>query len=103
MPFGLTNALATFQALINDILRKYLDRSVVAYLNDILIYSKNKTDHVRHVTEVLKTLKRSEIRIQSEKCVFHQPKVEFLGFILLIEEVKIDPFKVEAVQKWPRP
>jgi hypothetical protein len=103
MPFGLTNAPATFQALINDILREYLDRSVVAYLDDILIYSKTKTDHVRHVTEVLEALGRSGMRIQGEKCVFHQPEVEFLGFILSTEGVKMDPSKVEAVQKWPRP
>jgi Reverse transcriptase (RNA-dependent DNA polymerase) len=63
MPFGLTNALVTFQILINDILRKYLDKSVVAYLNDILIYSKNKTDYIQHVTEVLEALERSRIKI----------------------------------------
>jgi hypothetical protein len=63
MLFGLTNALTIFQTLINNILRKYLDRSVVAYLNNILIYFKIKTDYVRYVTEVLKALERSEIRI----------------------------------------
>jgi hypothetical protein len=57
MPFELTNALAIFQALINNVFRKYLDRSVVAYLNDILIYFKIKTDYVRYITEVLKALK----------------------------------------------
>jgi hypothetical protein len=71
MPFGLTNASTIFQILINDILREYLDRSVVAYLNDILIYFKTKTDYVRHIIEVLEALRRSEIRIQGEKCVFY--------------------------------
>jgi hypothetical protein len=63
MPFGFTNALIIFQALINDVLREYLDRSVIAYLNDIFIYFKNKTNYVRYITEVLKALERSGIRI----------------------------------------
>jgi Reverse transcriptase (RNA-dependent DNA polymerase) len=63
MPFGLTNALVTFQALINDILRKYLDRSVVAYFNDILIYFETKTDYIRYITKVLEALGRSGMRI----------------------------------------
>jgi Reverse transcriptase (RNA-dependent DNA polymerase) len=71
MPFGLINALILYQSLINNILRKYLDDFVVAYLNDILIYSKTKEEHIKHVTAVLKALKKIDIRINGAKSVFH--------------------------------
>ena len=82
MPFGLTNAPATFQALINDILREYLDRFVVAYLDDILIYSKTRKEHVQHVSTVLEALGKAGMRINGEKSTFHASEVEFLGFII---------------------
>jgi hypothetical protein len=71
MPFGLTNALALYQSLINNILRKYLNDFVVAYLNDILIYLKTKEKHIKHVTAVLKALEKADIRINGAKNVFH--------------------------------
>lgn len=103
MPFGLTNAPATFQALINDILREYLDKFVVAYLDDILIYSKTRKEHVQHVTLVLKALEGAGMRINGEKSTFHATEVEFLGFIITRDGVKMDPKKVEAVVNWPQP
>jgi hypothetical protein len=72
MPFGLTNAPASFQALVNDILRPYLDIFVLAYLDDILIYSKTHKEHVQHVTSILEALRNAGMRIQGEKCAFHK-------------------------------
>jgi Reverse transcriptase (RNA-dependent DNA polymerase) len=71
MPFGLTNVSALYQSLINNILRKYLDDFVVAYLNDILIYLKTKEEHIKHVTAVLKALEKADVRINGVKSVFH--------------------------------
>jgi hypothetical protein len=71
MPFGLTNAPASYQSLINNIFRKYLDDFVVAYLDDILIYSKTKEEHIKHVTAVLEALEKADVRINGAKSVFH--------------------------------
>jgi hypothetical protein len=71
MLFKLINALALYQSLINNIFRKYLDDFIVAYLNDILIYLKTKKEHVKHVTAVLKALKKANMRINNAKNVFH--------------------------------
>jgi Reverse transcriptase (RNA-dependent DNA polymerase) len=71
MPFKLINASALYQNLINNIFRKYLDDFMIAYLNDILIYSKTKEKHIKHVTVILKALEKANIRINSAKSVFH--------------------------------
>ena len=71
MSFGLTNAPALYQSLINNILRKYLDDFVVAYLNDIFIYLKTKEEHIKHVIIILKALKKADMRINGAKSVFH--------------------------------
>jgi hypothetical protein len=83
MPFGLTNAPATCQALINDIFREYLDIFVFAYLDDILVYSENEENHVKHVTLVLEILEKADMGLYPEKCVFHAKQIEFLGYILI--------------------
>jgi hypothetical protein len=67
MPFKLTNAPTSYQSLINNILRKYLDDFVIAYLDDILIYSKTKKEHVKHVTQVLKALEKANMKINKKK------------------------------------
>jgi hypothetical protein len=82
MPFGLINAPATCQALINDIFREYLDIFVFAYLDDILVYSENEEDYVKHMTLILETLEKADMELHPEKCIFHAKKIEFLGYIL---------------------
>jgi hypothetical protein len=72
IPFGLTNALATFQAYINNVLRKYLDVFVVVYLDDILVYSKTYKEHVQHMRLILTTLRDANLRIKAEKTEFHK-------------------------------
>jgi Reverse transcriptase (RNA-dependent DNA polymerase) len=97
MPFGLTNTSITYQALINNILREYLDNFIVIYLNNILIYSKNEKEHTGHVIKVLETLERTELKINEKKSTFYQTEIEFLGYILTTTGVKINLEKVKIV------
>jgi hypothetical protein len=104
MPFGLTNAPATFQALINDTLREYLDDFVVAYLDDILIYTRtNLQDHIKQVKKVMHKLQEKGLQIKLSKCEFHQTEVNFLGSIISKKGIKMDPKKVKSIQDWPTP
>ena len=103
MPFGLTNAPGVFQALINDILRDFLDQFVYVYLDDILIYSPDVETHQRHVKLVLQHLLANKLHVKAEKSEFHADTISFLGFIVAPGRVKMDPAKVSAVAKWPTP
>ncbi len=103
MPFGLTNASAIFQHLMNDVFREFLDDFVVCYLDDILVFSKNEEEHINHVRLVLEKLRTVGLYIKLGKCVFHQPQVEFLGYIILGEGLSMDPKKIRTVTKWKKP
>ena len=103
MFFGLTNAPAIFQHMMNDIFREYLDDFVVIYLDDILIFSKNEEEHEKHVRLVLEKLRERGLYTKLEKCQFHQPEMEFLGFVATTEGLKMDPKKVEAIVSWKVP
>lgn len=103
MPFGLTNAPASFQYLINDVLRDFLDVFVIVYLDDILIFSKTESDHVQHVNQVLERLKSNNLWANAEKCRFYQKEVDFLGYLVSNHGVRMDPKKVESVTSWPTP
>jgi hypothetical protein len=103
MPFRLINAPISYQNLINNIFRRYLDDFVIVYLNDIFIYSKTKKKHIKYVTAILKALKKADIRINGKKNVFHVRRVNFLGYILTINGVKINPIKIAAIKDWPTP
>jgi hypothetical protein len=76
---------------------------VIAYLNDILIYLKTKEEHIKHVTAVLKALKKTDMRINNAKSVFHVQRINFLGYILIINGVKMDSVKIAAIRDWPTP
>lgn len=103
MPFGLTNAPATFQALINDILREFLDQGVVAYLDDILIYSTDEAEHEELVNKVLDKLIENNLVANPKKSFFHQKVIDFLGFVLSEKGVAMSTDKVEEVLKWESP
>jgi len=103
MPFGLTNAPATFQNLMNDIFREFLDDFAVVYLDDILIFSRSLDEHERHVRLVLERLRDNGLFANPEKCSFHQSEVEYLGYLVSAAGIKMDPKKVSSVVDWAEP
>ncbi|KAL0183843.1 hypothetical protein M9458_019539, partial [Cirrhinus mrigala] len=103
MPFGLANSPSCFQAFVNEVFRDMLNRWVIVYIDDILIYSNSYSEHVQHVRAVLRQLITHQLYAKEEKCAFHQDKVSFLGYIISSEGVAMDEKKVEAVLNWPRP
>jgi hypothetical protein len=100
MPFGLTNVPTSFQYFINNILRPYLDIFIIAYLNDILIFSDNLDEHQKHILKVLEALSKVGLHLKPENYEFHQWEVKYLGFIILTSRTKIDPAKVATIQEW---
>ncbi|VVA23916.1 PREDICTED: retrotransposon, partial [Prunus dulcis] len=103
MPFGLTNAPAAFMDLMNRVFRRYLDRFVIVFIDDILMYSKSRKAHMKHLELVLKTLRRKKLFAKFSKCQFWLDRVNFLGHVISADGVYVDPQKVEAVVNWPQP
>ena len=101
LPFGLTNAPATFMTLMNDIFREYLDEFVIVYLDDILIYSKTKEEHLKHLWLVLETLKKHKLYAKLKKCELVQQKVEYTGHYISAEGITVDPRKISTIKDWP--
>ena len=90
MPFDLTNVFATFQTLMNSILRPYIDKFVLVYLDDILIYFNSAEEHREHLRLVLKVLREHKLYARPLKCTFDQSEVEFCGHIVDDEVVRAE-------------
>ena len=103
MPFGLTNAPVAFQQFMNDIFSNLLDVCVVIYLDDILIYSNNMSEHHWHVKEVLKHLRKTSLSTKVENCEFHSELVEYLGYILSPSGLTMSNEKIKIIQDWLEP
>ena len=103
MPFGLTNAPAVFMDLMNRVFHAYLDKFVIVFIDDILIYSRSAAEHEDHLRIVLETLRREKLYAKFSKCEFWLDRVSFLGHVVSASGITMDPAKVEAITKWPRP
>ncbi|GBG89159.1 hypothetical protein CBR_g48866 [Chara braunii] len=103
MPFGLCNAPGTFQHAMNRIFHDYLDKFIIVYLDDILIFSKTVEEHVAHLDKVLSLLRQHMFNINSEKCEFGRTRVLYLGHEISAEGLKPDDAKVASIRDWPRP
>ena len=103
MPFGLTNAPAAFQHFMNNVFSDLLDVCVVVYLDDILIYSDDITQHQSHIKEVLKQLQKTGLYAKAKKCEFHSDSVKYLGYVLFPSGLTMSNAKVKTIQEWPEP
>ncbi len=103
MPFGLCNASATFQRLMNHVLHDHLGEFVMVYLDDVVIYSKNMAEHVRHLNWVLSQLKWVGLKIKVEKCEFAKSEIKLLEHRISAEGTIPDPGKVIAIEALERP
>ncbi|KAJ9545033.1 hypothetical protein OSB04_024740 [Centaurea solstitialis] len=103
MPFGLTNAPAVFMDLMNRVCRPYLDKFVIVFIDDILIYSQSKEDHEQHLKLILELLKAEKLYAKFSKCEFWIREVHFLGHVVNKEGIHVDPAKIEAIKKWEAP
>ena len=102
MPFGLTNAPSTFQAVMNDVFREYLDDFVMVYIDDILIFSRTEEDHFRHVKQILTRLRQHKLFAKLSKCEFNRASLPFLGHVVGQNGVEMQQSKVQALAAWPR-
>ncbi|GKC52715.1 putative reverse transcriptase domain-containing protein [Tanacetum coccineum] len=100
MPFGLTNAPTIFMDLMNRFCRPYLDKFVIVFIDDILIYSKIQEEHVEHLRLVLELLKKEKLYAKFFKCEFWLREVQFLGHVINSNGIHVDPSKIEAVKNW---
>ena len=103
LPFRLTNGPATYQRYINDVLFDYLDVFCTAYLDDILIYSKDPLEHETHVRKVLERLREASLQVDIKKSKFDVTRTKYLRFIVLTEGVEVDPEKVSVVKDQKEP
>jgi hypothetical protein len=91
VPFGLTNAPTTFMCLMNSVLNKYLDKFVLVFVDDILVYSKTREEHEEHLRMVLQVLREHQMYAKFSKCDFFQKEIQYLGHIISAEGVAVDP------------
>jgi len=103
MPYGLSNSPYVFQGYMNEVFREFLQRFVIVYIDDILIYSRNLAEHHQHVKQVLEKLCQHYLYLKLEKCEFHTTSVHFLGYVIDQHSIQMDQRKVETNWNWPQP
>ncbi|MCI29905.1 retrotransposon protein, partial [Trifolium medium] len=103
MPFGVTNAPAIFMDYMNRIFHPFLDKFVVVFIDDILIYSRSEEEHAEHLRIVLQVLKEKKLYAKLSKCEFWMKEISFIGHVISSEGIVVDPAKVEVVLQWSTP
>nr|GFB60834.1 putative reverse transcriptase domain-containing protein [Tanacetum cinerariifolium] len=103
MPFGLTNAPTVFMDLMNRVCKPYLDKFVIVFIDDTLIYSKDEKEHEEHLKAILELLKKEELYAKFSKCEFWIPKVQFFGHVNRQSRYLRDPAKIGSVKDWISP
>jgi hypothetical protein len=103
MLFGLTNAPAYFMYLMNKVFMEYLDKFVVVFIDDILVYSRNEEEHEEHLRLVLQKLRENQLYAKFSKCEFWLREVSFLGHVITGGGIAMDPGKVKDMLNWERP
>eukprot|EP00253_Pinus_taeda_P020616 PITA_20616 len=103
LPFGLTNAPETFMCLMNIIFHQYLDRFVLIFIDDILVYSRTVEEHQEHLRKVLQTLREHQLYAKFSKCDFFKEEIQYLGHVISKEGIAVDPEKIKAIMDWPVP
>ena len=100
MPFGLINAPAVFMDLMNRVCRPMLDRSVIVFIDDILVYSRSREKHEEHLREILGVLRSERLYAKFSKCELWLREVQFLGHLVNQNRILVDPAKIEAIMRW---
>jgi hypothetical protein len=103
MPFGLCNAPATFQRMMNDILRDFLHKFVTVYLDDVCIYSRTLEEHIKHLRLFLQRFKEEGLKLRLKQCFFGLQEMEYMGYTVFAGKTSVSTKKVEAVADGPVP
>jgi hypothetical protein len=103
LPMGLSNAPSTYQAVMNNVFRDMLGKHVLIYLDDIMVYSRTPEEHELHLKMVLERLREHNLQAKASKCEFYQANIKFLGHVVGVDGIQVDPSKIVAIHDWPVP
>jgi hypothetical protein len=100
VPFGLSNAPIVFMSLMNGVFEDYLDKFVIVFLDDILVYSRTEEEHEQYLRMVFQVLREHQLYSKLRKCSFYQERIHYLGNIISKDGIAVDPEKIEAIREW---